>query len=468
MRRNVAAAVVALVTLVAPMAALAQTRIEPPKNKYKISDDVKLGREAAAKIEQQVPILRDAAVDDYVGRVARRLVESIPSQFSYREFDYETKVVNASDINAFALPGGYLYVNRGLIDVARNEGELAGVMAHEIAHIALRHGTAQASRSRSLKYQLPAIGGAVLGAIIGGAAGAAVAQGTQFGVSLSFLSYGRDLERQADMLGAQIMARAGYDPRDLANVFRTIEQNSKRGGPEWMSSHPNPENRYEAINREARALGVSPSRATQNTREFERIQARLREMPPAPTMEQIARQQQTSSRRYPENARISTRVEAPSRNYRTYQGGRLFTTQVPANWRPFEDQTSVTFAPDGAYGDHQGRSVFTHGAIVGATRASSTDLRRASDEFINALLQSNPYLDPVSNYRRGQIDRRSALSMQLAGRSGVTGRPERVTVYTTTLRSGELFYVITVVPDADRYAYDRAFDTLVGTIDIRD
>ena len=127
-------------------------------------------------------------------------------------------------------------------------------MAHEMAHVALRHGTAQASKAQ--KYQIGAVAGQILGAIIGGTAGAVVSQGSQFGIGVSFLRFGRAYEKDADILGAQMMARAGYDPVDMANMFRTIEQQGGGGGPEWMSSHPNPGNRSAYITQEARLLRV--------------------------------------------------------------------------------------------------------------------------------------------------------------------------------------------------------------------
>src|SRR6266705_6123098 len=153
----------AIVTM--PLATYAQTTISYHNNKFKPADDVRLGRQAAAEAEQQFPLLRDAEVGAYVERIGQRLVASIPPEFQHPEFRYYFKVVNASDINAFALPGGPMYVNRGMIEAARSEGEMAGVMAHELSHVALRHGTAQATKAQ--KYSLLAgilgIGGAVLG-----------------------------------------------------------------------------------------------------------------------------------------------------------------------------------------------------------------------------------------------------------------------------------------------------------------
>src|ERR1044072_4150049 len=148
--------VIAWITLIAitvmPLTALAQTQIKYHSNRFSVQDDVKLGRQAAQEAESQFPLLRDEQVRGYVESVGRRLVDAIPSQFQHPEFQYYFKVVNASDINAFALPGGPMYVNRGMIEAARTEGEMAGVMAHELSHVALRHGTAQATHAQ--KYQV--------------------------------------------------------------------------------------------------------------------------------------------------------------------------------------------------------------------------------------------------------------------------------------------------------------------------
>ncbi len=468
-QRMVLVWLVAAAMLLIPAPVLAQgTNIDLPDNKYSVSDDVKLGREAAAQVEARMPILPEGGnVDDYVEQVGRRLVNGIPREFRHSQFNYEFDVVNAREINAFALPGGPLYVNRGTIEASGSEGELAGVMAHEIAHIALRHGTAQATEAQSAKFQLPAIGGAILGAIIGGSVGSIISQGTQFGLSTYFLKYSRDYERQADILGAQIMANAGYDPRDLANMFRRIESQGGSGGPEWLSSHPNPGDRYDRINREARLLNVNSARATQDTAQFNRIQAELRSMPRAPSMQEIARSGGSSSgRRYPAESRIERRVEYPSRSYRTHTGGNLFSVRVPANWREFSDRDSVTFAPPGAFGEYQGEAVFTHGAVVGIVNAQSNNLREASQRYVNALLQSNPYLRQQRSFRRATMDGHQALSTRLMGRSNVTGRSEIVTVYTTMLRNGNLFYMIGVAPRDQSQVYNRAFRTMLQSLEI--
>lgn len=450
--------------LALPLGVLAQTRVVAPKNSYKVSDDVKLGRDAAMQAERQLPLLNDRAVQNYVNEIGHRLVNALPSEFQHPEFQYSFKVVDARDINAFALPGGFTYVNRGLIEVARNEGELAGVMAHEISHVALRHGTAQAGRARPAA--IGSVLGQILGAVVGGGLGQVIGGASQIIPGVYVLKYSREYERNADTLGAQIMARAGYDPRDLANMFRTIEQQSggSGGAPEWMSSHPNPGNRYDAINREAAMLRVSDT--VGDTYEFRNIQARLRDMPRARSMEEIGR----SGQRHPVDTRSrpTGRVEYPSSRYRTFQGGNLFQVSVPSNWRDFGSGNEVTFAPEGAYGDYQGRSVITHGMITGVTGSSGRNLRQSTDEFIRALTQGNNRLRRYSNYSQVNLGNRRGLSMILTNQSEVTGGTEGIVVYTTLLRDGTLFYMIGVAPQNEFNAYQNVFASMAQSTRFND
>jgi beta-barrel assembly-enhancing protease len=461
----------ALVLLLAPNAIRAQgTRIDMPKNRYTVEQDVELGRQAANEIARQMPLLpENSLANKYVESVGRRLVAAVPAQFRQPAFRYQFRVVNARDINAFALPGGPMFVNRGMIEAAEAEGEMAGVMAHELSHVVLRHGTAQATRQQSAKYQLPALGGAILGAIIGGNLGGVVAQGTQMGIGAYLLKYSREFETQADLLGAQIMARAGYDPRDLANMFRTIERESGgSGGPEWLRSHPNPGNRYEAITREADRLKINTSAGGPDLITFNRVQSDLKRMPQARTMaeieQQAARNTNTANSQYPADSRIEDRVQPPSSSYRAFTGSNLFNLNVPSNWEQFEGQDSVTFAPRGAYGNHRGQPVFTHGAVVGVVNTGTSNLEQASDMFIGSLLKNNGYLQPQERYLRASINSRRALSLALSGNSPVTGRTEIVNVSTAMFRNGWLFYVINVAPRDEYGQYQRTFNDMIRSI----
>jgi beta-barrel assembly-enhancing protease len=278
-------AILASITLAG--SAAAQTTITPPKNSYSPQQDVTLGRQAAGEVRQQFPLLNDERTENYVENIGQRLIAHMPSNLRQPAFRYSFDVVNLRDINAFALPGGPMFLNRGMLQAARSEGEVAGVMAHELSHVILRHGTAQASKGQ--KFQIGAVAGQILGALVGGRTGSVIAQGSQIGLGTYFLKYGREYERQADLLGAQIMARAGYDPRQMARMFETIERQGGGRGPEFLSDHPNPGNRVEAINREADSLRVNRSMASNG--DFQAIRSRLNQMPAAPTTQQVASRQ---------------------------------------------------------------------------------------------------------------------------------------------------------------------------------
>ena len=181
-----------LVLTVALGSASAQTHIVAPPNKYSPADDVKLGQEAAQQVQKELPLLNDASVEEYLSGIGQRLVRVIPGEYQHPEFRYTFRVVNQKEINAFALPGGPMFVNRGMIEAARDEGEIAGVMAHELSHVLLRHGTAQATKAT--KYEIGAIAGQVLGAIVGGTAGSIIAQGSNFGTSTYFMKFSREYE----------------------------------------------------------------------------------------------------------------------------------------------------------------------------------------------------------------------------------------------------------------------------------
>ena len=464
-KRQTFIAWIALVAIsVMPFSALAQTQIAYHSNKYSVQDDVKLGRQAAQEAEQQFPLLRDEQVRGYVESVGRRLVASIPSEFQHPEFNYYFKVVNARDINAFALPGGPMYVNRGMIEAAKTEGEMAGVMAHELSHVALRHGTAQATKGQ--KYGVLAGIAGIAGTIFGGPG---VGQLAQAPFAVYLLKFSREYETEADVLGAQIMARAGYDPRDLANMFRTLEQQGGGGGG-FLSDHPSPSDRYARINREAQMLRVNAG--VRDSREFEQIKSRLRGYQTAPTMAEIQRSGQRyptgePAGNYPNNA-PSGRVEYPSSRY---QGYNIFNggvqVSVPNNWREVNDNNSVWFVPEGAYGQVNGQAVYTHGVSFGVAQSSNRDLQRATQELVNSLGQGNSSLRSSGGYQRTTLSGRNAIFTTLSNTNEATGRPENVRVITTQLRNGQLFYMIAVAPQSERN-FETAFQNIMQSVRIND
>lgn len=473
--RRLSAALMALALFVLPLTAFSQTRIVAPKNKYKLSDDVQAGQQAAQQVAQQMPILRDSYVDNYVESVGRRLAAAIPAEFQHPEFRYSFDVVDARDINAFALPGGPMFVNRGMIEAADTEGMMAGVMAHEMSHVALRHATAQATETQ--KYQVGSILGQIAGAVIGGGVGQVVAAGSQIGFGAGALKYSRGYEKQADLLGAQIMARAGYDPRDLATMFQKIQQQGGgAGGPEWLSSHPNPGNRYQYIMQEASMLRVEQGAGRSDTAQFRSVKERLSGYPRARTMQEIANSgqrypNQGGGQQYPNDNNPNDnggtyargeRVAYPSTRYQS-QRTNLFNVSVPSNWRQIGgDQSSVSYAPEGAYGS-QG---ITHGVMFSVAQSQYNDLQNASRDVVNSLTQGNNYLRQTSNFTRTTLGGRSALATTLTGRSPITGQNERVTIVTTQMGNGQVFYMAAVSPQDEYGTYQQAFNNILRSLQL--
>lgn len=460
---------IAWVTLIAiaalPLSATAQTQIKYHSNKFSVQDDLKLGRQAAQEAEQQFPLLNDEQVRGYVESVGRRLVNAIPPEFQHPEFNYYFKVVNARDINAFALPGGPMYVNRGMIEAARTEGEMAGVMAHELSHVALRHGTAQATKAQ--KYgTLAAIAG-IAGAIVTRNPG--VGQLAQAPFAVYLLKFSREYETEADVLGSQIMARAGYDPRDLANMFRTLEQQGGGGGG-FLSDHPSPSDRYARIEREAQTLRVNASNSQRDSREFARIQERLRGYQRAPTMAEIAQSGQRypagENTSYPSNAPTG-RVEYPSTRYQSVQIFNGVQVSVPSNWRQLNAGNSVWFVPEGGYGQVNGQPVFTHGVNFGVAQTNSRSLQQGTNELINSLGQGNSNLRTNGGYQRTTVDGRQGLWTTLSNINEATGRPETIRLITAQLRNGQLFYMIAVQPQNERN-FESAFQNVLRSLRINE
>jgi hypothetical protein len=460
---SVRAAVVLSCTLVATAPALdSQTKIKADKNSYTLEQDVQLGQEAAAQVRKELPLLNDERVDAWVDKIGKRLASAIPPEFNHPQFRYTFEVVNQKEINAFALPGGPMFLNRGMIEVAKSEAEVAGVMAHEMSHVALRHGTAQATKAQ--KFQIGAILGQIAGAAVGGTLGGIIGQGSQIGLGTYFLKFGRAAESQADLLGAQMLARAGYDPRQMANMFKTIEAEGGGRQPEFLSSHPNPGNRYNAINKEADSLQVQ---GNYSTGEFNTILARLNGMPPALTAEQIAANNKRNQGSTAPVANRSVRVEPPSSQARTYQPAQFLRVSVPANWQQRQTSDVVTYAPDGGYvADSSGRSSFTHGLQVGVSQGSGTgDLQRDTTALLQGFARSNPGLRS-SGSRRESIGGRNGLTTVLS--NNADGQAESITVSTTHLKNGNVLFLVGVAPASERDVYEDAFSRVRRSLQIRD
>jgi Zn-dependent protease with chaperone function len=444
---------------------VAQTAIKLAKNRYTPQQDVELGLKAAEEVRAQFPIIKDDRITSYLTSIGDRLVAAAPPELKQPVYKYSFTPVNVKEINAFALPGGPMFVNRGMFDAAEAEGEVTGVMAHELAHVLLRHGTANMSKAQNPWLQIGQMAGQIGGAVAGGAVGSAIAQGSQMGLGAVLLRYSRDFEKEADLLGAQMMARAGWDPRALARMFETIERESKASGgggtPQWLSSHPNPGNRTQYINKEATALTIANPADMSG---FAPTKQAFATLPPALTMAEVEKGKGATP------VTVGTPgqpVPPPSAESKVVTGGKLFDVSVPANWTELPSDSSIKVVPNNGYGQLNGQTVFTHGVEFGVAKAASRDLREATNAWLKAIAQGNPQLKLNGSQQAVQISQRQGLATPLLNPSPLGGN-EHVGLYTTFLADGNLFYFFTISPEKDAQAFQPAFQRIAGSLRLMD
>ncbi len=239
-------------------------------NFYSLEREIALGKGLAQEVERSAKLIDDPVVSEYVNRVGQNIVRN-----SDAKVPFTIKVIDSDVVNAFALPGGFFYVNSGLVLRADSEAELAGVMAHEIAHVAARHGTKNATKGELA--QLATIPLIMLGP--GGWAGYGLYEGLQFAIPMSFLKFSRDAEREADYLGLEYMYKAGYDPNAFVTFFEKVEAEEKRQPgtiPRFFSTHPPTPERVESIQKEIGNVLPARDQYIVTTSEFDTVKLRLR------------------------------------------------------------------------------------------------------------------------------------------------------------------------------------------------
>jgi predicted Zn-dependent protease len=254
--------------LITPYLLAERTRFRPGFNLFSPKQDVEIGRRVSKDAERKLRILHDGKLGSYIRALGQRLALTAPGE----KYSYQFRVVDDKAINAFALPGGFLYINRGIFENSENEAQLAGVIAHEIAHVALRHGTNQMSKAYAAQAPLAALGG-----IIGSASITAILtqMGATFAANSILLKFSRDAERQADLVGTQILYDSNYDPRAMVQFFEKLRTAAGSRRSEFFSDHPNPGNRIESVNEEIQKLGGSRS-FRNDSADFQRIKRSLK------------------------------------------------------------------------------------------------------------------------------------------------------------------------------------------------
>jgi Zn-dependent protease with chaperone function len=424
--------------------------LKPGFNLFSRQQDVQLGEESAQQVVQKSQPVRNQFLQDYVNRVGQRLAQQPEARDS--GFQFRFSVLNDPQVNAFALPGGPMFIYTGLLKIIDNEGELAGVMGHEMSHVILRHGTHEASKQQFIA--LPA----ALAGQIAGSGGTMLGRLTQLGIGLGansvLLKFSRTAESEADALGSHIMAEAGYDPMEMAHLFQKLEATGGSSGLEFLSDHPNPGNRVQAIEAEIRHL---PARQYgYQTGDYQKMKTELASVP-APAQASTFRSGSSSAA--PASADVTG-------GYRTLQA-RRFALNVPANWQVFQNQDSdsATVVPQGGLTEgRNGRQEVRLGAILSYFPEDqlSGDLGKDTDDLISHLHAQNPNLHATPRPHSLRVDGYNALVTELTSDSQF-GAQEWDRLLTVGTKQG-LFYLVFVTPFAQAPAATPAFDEMVRSL----
>jgi len=403
--------------------------------------------------EKQLPSCNAPKVDAYLAELGSKLIAKLPT--GGVEYPWEFHCVNDKAINAFALPGGYVFVNRGAIEAADNEAQLAGVIAHELSHVALRHGTGEATKARAAQLSV-----GILETIFGGnAGGALLTELGRFSAGGVLLRYSRTAETQADVVGTQVLYDAGYDPRALAQFFEKIEAESKgQNPPEFFSDHPNPERRADRVGEEIDKLGGLPRKMKKDSAEFEAIKHEVMALPV------VKKGTLTAGRPTP---RPAGPPPVPSANYAEYQAS-AYGIKYPDNWKKYGDKDSVSFAPDGGVMEgSDGQSGLAYGVIVNVTKVQGDPggekaLERATQKLIGTLQKGNPKMKIARQPGRVRLNGQPGLSTYLSNESPAGG--EETDWLITVIRPEGLVSVVCVAPQKEYEKYDKTFSAILDSV----
>jgi Zn-dependent protease with chaperone function len=428
---------------------------KPGFNLFKMQQDVQLGKENAEQVDKTYPLVTDPQVLRYINDLGRRLASLAPN--NNPEYVWTFKVINSSDINAFALPGGYIYVNRGAIEAAEDEAQIAGVMAHESGHVVMRHGTHEASQA--LLAQAPL---AILGGILGqsGSLTAQLAEmGLGLGVNSILLKNSRSAESQADEVGTYILYQAGYDPHAMAQFFEIMQKKYPQKTIQFFSDHPILENRFTSVEREIPLLGPAKAWKTDSP-EFEDAKKRLLSLPAPPSAKPAPSVSPSSPGPPP----------APSSRLTKFDGNG-FSIAYPDNWQVQQNEDAVALFPPGGIVDvAESGAAQAYGTSISrfqpqSSRQGNWGLVDATQELLDTLRQSNPNLRVIEQ-RGMKLKGRSALSTLLETDSPLQGQKER-DLLVTTRQSNSVFSLIFIAPKSSFDAYKPTFDTMLESLELQ-
>jgi Zn-dependent protease with chaperone function len=474
------AAVVALILLAIPAWSVSPATPQlpdPGTPGMSRADQEKLGLQAMAEVYKQMPVLPDSSpITQYVQRLGRKLQKQIPPE---RSWPYQFHVVEQKDINAFALPGGPIFINVGTINAAATEAQLAGVMSHEMSHVYMQHSAKQATSTKRTIAEILGAAGGILG---GSTLGSLARVGIQFGAGTLLMKYSRQDEAQADSVGGIIMYKAGYDPMELAHFFEALAKEGG-GGPQFLSDHPNPGNRSEAIAKEIRDW--PPRSYLGDSRRFVGVkkQASAVHAYSAQEISDGAKQglwarQNVGSGAVPASAQESVSANANSATLsevsldqirptgeftEVHQNG--LSISYPANWSIASAQNSLTIAPKAAVS----QNAIAYGVVInGFDDSNASYLDQVTHDLIENLVKTNPGMRQAGEIRGSDVNGVQGRTADLTGNSpiqqGGTPIPEHDWLVVVPRSRGSYLSLIFIAPEKDfaalRPTYQRMLDSL--------
>lgn len=448
--------VIALMAAMAAAASGQSKKFKPGFNLFSPEQDIQLGQESAREVEKQFTIVRDPALAGYIDRIGKKLSASAGD--AGKQWPFTFKVVHEDSINAFALPGGPMFIHTGLIRAAGNEAQLAGVMAHEMSHVILRHGTNNVSKQQMI--QLPAM---MAGSMVGDGSmlGMLSQLGIQLGAGSILLKMSRGAEKDADLLGANIMQRAGYNPLEMARFFEVLEKqsgNMSKLALAFMSDHPNPGDRVKSVEKEITTMPRRPSYDA-SAGDMNAMKGRVTALGAAPKRQ--------AAQAAPAAAPAPTQDMTPSNQTKRYSGGG-FQMDYPDNWQVVSDGGSgtVVIAPrQGVVAGQGGQNAIGYGVLLSAAkpRAARVDLQSDTRDLVRQLQQSNPGMKVDQNAQQARVDGQPALVVKMLNQSPFQGVQE-VDFLVAVDRGDTLFYVLFIVPQPEMQRAQGAVEGMIRSI----
>ena len=440
---------------------------------------IQLGQQAKAEVYKQMPVLPDSSpVTQYVQQLGKKLQAGIPSD---KNWPYEFHVIPEKDINAFAIPGGPIFINLGTIQQADNEAELAGVIAHEMTHVYMQHSVKQMSK-QSMAQGVVGVLGAVLGQ---GTAGNLARMGMQIGAGAIFMKYSRADEAQADAGGAIIMYKAGYNPKAMADFFQKLEQMGG-SGPQFLSDHPNPGNRVQSVTNQIKNwpqknFTSNDQALAQAKQQANGIRTYTAQEIADGAKQGVWGQQNQQNGATPPNlpstgntgnadvANLDPQQIKPSGNFKPLDHP-AFTIQYPDNWQTSGDpNSSITIAPAAC----MGQSALACGAVInGVQGQNATSVDQAMQQIVQDLEQSNPGLKANGDPQSIQVNGVQGRAVDLTGTSPVqkNGKPiterDRLVVVPRPQGNG-LIMAVFVSPDNASSQLQPAYQKMLQSLQVK-